>query len=266
MKLFSEEEVNNLREGVKQFGVGKWSVILKHYKFNDRSSVDLKDKWRNLVKKDEREKEEKKILARQKNISELLKRSEPPRDSEHQQRFEGLPLKMKKVVAVPNSNPKASDNTNGSAFSNKGCVRANEDVNMDNNNDDDENSDIEHAGDDQPLTDDEYIDFSSGSFVINRSSESKINDNNDNNDDNNNGNGDSNDDNEVNDDNNNGNYDNEVNNDNDNYDNNNDDNDNDKYNNNNNNDDDDDDTEDDTDKDEDYDDGGDDCQPLTQMF
>ena len=41
-----------LQTGVKQFGVGKWALILEHhariFNINARSQVDLKDKWRNL--------------------------------------------------------------------------------------------------------------------------------------------------------------------------------------------------------------------------
>ena len=46
---FSGEEAENLVEGVAMYGLGAWALILKHY-FQDsgRSSVDLKDKWRNM--------------------------------------------------------------------------------------------------------------------------------------------------------------------------------------------------------------------------
>ncbi|KAL7720573.1 Myb family DNA-binding domain containing protein [Entamoeba marina] len=47
-RRFSEEETQNLIEGVKKFGVGRWKNILNNYKFDGRSCVDLKDKWRNL--------------------------------------------------------------------------------------------------------------------------------------------------------------------------------------------------------------------------
>ena len=47
-RRFSEEETQNLIKGVDQFGVGHWKMILLNYKFDDRSCVDLKDKWRNL--------------------------------------------------------------------------------------------------------------------------------------------------------------------------------------------------------------------------
>eukprot|EP00742_Colponemidia_sp_Colp-10_P007061 GILJ01007579.1.p1 GENE.GILJ01007579.1~~GILJ01007579.1.p1 ORF type:complete len:507 (+),score=107.94 GILJ01007579.1:112-1521(+) len=49
-KFWSDEEVNNLREGVKRFGVGRWKDILQTYSFETRTAVDLKDKWRNLGK------------------------------------------------------------------------------------------------------------------------------------------------------------------------------------------------------------------------
>ncbi|CDY48303.1 BnaC05g13570D [Brassica napus] len=45
-------EVKNLVEGVSKYGVGKWSVIkrLSYSSFPHRTPVDLKDKWRNLLK------------------------------------------------------------------------------------------------------------------------------------------------------------------------------------------------------------------------
>lgn len=44
-------ETDNLKMGVKTYGVGKWSRILQHYDFLPcRTSISLKDKWRNLVK------------------------------------------------------------------------------------------------------------------------------------------------------------------------------------------------------------------------
>ena len=33
-----------------RFQAGNWSKILEHFEFQDRSQVDLKDKWRNLIK------------------------------------------------------------------------------------------------------------------------------------------------------------------------------------------------------------------------
>jgi hypothetical protein len=49
---FSEQEVVNLRAGVRRFGIGSWKKILDYYDFEPRrTSVDLKDKWRNLEKK-----------------------------------------------------------------------------------------------------------------------------------------------------------------------------------------------------------------------
>ena len=49
---WAEEEVEFLKEGVERFGVGKWKDIRQNYPFNSkRSNVDLRDKWRNLQKK-----------------------------------------------------------------------------------------------------------------------------------------------------------------------------------------------------------------------
>ena len=46
-----QDEVKNLKRGVRELGVGNWAAILDQYKFlSHRTSVSLKDKWRNLVK------------------------------------------------------------------------------------------------------------------------------------------------------------------------------------------------------------------------
>eukprot|EP00177_Eucheuma_denticulatum_P007017 GFKZ01012760.1.p1 GENE.GFKZ01012760.1~~GFKZ01012760.1.p1 ORF type:complete len:1188 (+),score=206.21 GFKZ01012760.1:339-3902(+) len=47
------DEVRALQEGVRQYGEGRWAVILREYApcfHSCRISVDLKDKWRNLFK------------------------------------------------------------------------------------------------------------------------------------------------------------------------------------------------------------------------
>lgn len=51
-KRWSVEEEDALREGVKMFGRGSWKAILdfKRDIFDDRTEVDLKDKWRNMTK------------------------------------------------------------------------------------------------------------------------------------------------------------------------------------------------------------------------
>jgi hypothetical protein len=36
--------------GIQKYGVGKWAEIHEHYEFDERSKVDLKDKWRNMVR------------------------------------------------------------------------------------------------------------------------------------------------------------------------------------------------------------------------
>ena len=38
---------------VKRFGSGKWAQILQEFPFEGRTGVNLKDKYRNLVKKGE---------------------------------------------------------------------------------------------------------------------------------------------------------------------------------------------------------------------
>ncbi|KAI9715880.1 MAG: hypothetical protein M1812_005700 [Candelaria pacifica] len=47
-KKWSEEETNDLLQGVAMFGVGSWKKIVAHrsFRFNGRSSVDLKDRFR----------------------------------------------------------------------------------------------------------------------------------------------------------------------------------------------------------------------------
>lgn len=49
---WGEEEVENLKIGVKRHGEGSWSSILQDNQLNfnpQRTQIDLKDKWRNLV-------------------------------------------------------------------------------------------------------------------------------------------------------------------------------------------------------------------------
>ena len=50
---WTDEEVEALREGVAKHGKGKWKVILveKRHVFQERTTVDLKDKWRNLSRR-----------------------------------------------------------------------------------------------------------------------------------------------------------------------------------------------------------------------
>lgn len=54
-RYFSNEEVEYLYEGVARFTAGSWSQILRSYNFNQRTAVDLKDKWRNMNKRNEHE-------------------------------------------------------------------------------------------------------------------------------------------------------------------------------------------------------------------
>ncbi|ONK65540.1 uncharacterized protein A4U43_C07F38150 [Asparagus officinalis] len=52
-KWWTEEEEHTLRKGVKKYGVGKWALIKESYPdiLEERSSGDLKDKWRNITRK-----------------------------------------------------------------------------------------------------------------------------------------------------------------------------------------------------------------------
>ena len=49
-KPFTEEEVQNLMAGMARFK-NQWVTILRNYRFNNRTGVDLKDKARNLQKR-----------------------------------------------------------------------------------------------------------------------------------------------------------------------------------------------------------------------
>eukprot|EP00954_Amorphochlora_amoebiformis_P005362 422848-Amorphochlora_amoeboformis.AAC.4 len=64
-KFWAAEEEKALREGVQEFGSGKWLKILHKHKdvFKNRNSVDLKDKWRNMVRQDKRREDSKKKPA-----------------------------------------------------------------------------------------------------------------------------------------------------------------------------------------------------------
>nr|XP_048323922.1 uncharacterized protein LOC107411598 isoform X2 [Ziziphus jujuba var. spinosa] len=50
IKKWSLVEEETLRDGVKKFGKGNWKLILNCYRdvFEERTEVDLKDKWRNM--------------------------------------------------------------------------------------------------------------------------------------------------------------------------------------------------------------------------
>ncbi|XP_044492487.1 uncharacterized protein LOC123216170 isoform X2 [Mangifera indica] len=51
-KRWTSEEEQALRNGVQKFGAGNWKVILKSNPnaFAERTEVDLKDKWRNMMR------------------------------------------------------------------------------------------------------------------------------------------------------------------------------------------------------------------------
>ncbi|KAI3506648.1 hypothetical protein L1887_21209 [Cichorium endivia] len=51
-KRWSTLEEDTLRTGVQKYGKGNWKLILNMYRdiFEDRTEVDLKDKWRNLTR------------------------------------------------------------------------------------------------------------------------------------------------------------------------------------------------------------------------
>ncbi|XP_023153830.2 telomeric repeat binding factor a isoform X1 [Amphiprion ocellaris] len=47
-KMWTERETQNLKEGVKKFGEGNWKQIRSYYSFNNRTNVNLKDRWRTM--------------------------------------------------------------------------------------------------------------------------------------------------------------------------------------------------------------------------
>ncbi|CAL8381207.1 unnamed protein product [Arctogadus glacialis] len=47
-KSWSEEESNILKEAVARFGEGNWAKIMGKYKFENRTNVNLKDRWRTM--------------------------------------------------------------------------------------------------------------------------------------------------------------------------------------------------------------------------
>ncbi|KAJ6433315.1 hypothetical protein OIU84_017082 [Salix udensis] len=51
-KRWSQEEEDALRESVKKYGKGNWKLIWnsKRSVFQERTEVDLKDKWRNMTR------------------------------------------------------------------------------------------------------------------------------------------------------------------------------------------------------------------------
>ncbi|XP_029000473.1 telomeric repeat binding factor a [Betta splendens] len=47
-RKWTKTETEMLKEGVKRFGEGSWKEILSAYKFNNRTNVNLKDRWRTM--------------------------------------------------------------------------------------------------------------------------------------------------------------------------------------------------------------------------
>ncbi|XP_071756131.1 telomeric repeat binding factor a isoform X2 [Centroberyx gerrardi] len=49
-RAWSDEETQMLKNAVAKFGEGNWSKIHAYYHFNDRTNVNLKDRWRTMKK------------------------------------------------------------------------------------------------------------------------------------------------------------------------------------------------------------------------
>uniref|UniRef100_A0A671VAI4 Uncharacterized protein n=1 Tax=Sparus aurata TaxID=8175 RepID=A0A671VAI4_SPAAU len=47
---WTESETQKLKEGVRKFGEGNWSKIKSYYSFENRTNINLKDRWRTLKK------------------------------------------------------------------------------------------------------------------------------------------------------------------------------------------------------------------------
>ena len=50
-KVWPDQAVDDLLNGVNLYGVGKWSKVITAFSFPENfNNVKLKDKWRNLIK------------------------------------------------------------------------------------------------------------------------------------------------------------------------------------------------------------------------
>ena len=49
-RFWTSEEETYLMEGVQKFGEGNWKETLQNYPFQNRTNMDLKDKWHNINK------------------------------------------------------------------------------------------------------------------------------------------------------------------------------------------------------------------------
>ncbi|XP_016134045.1 telomeric repeat-binding factor 1-like [Sinocyclocheilus grahami] len=49
-RKWTAEEDRKLKAGVRKYGEGKWRMILNDFEFDNRTGVNLKDRWRILKK------------------------------------------------------------------------------------------------------------------------------------------------------------------------------------------------------------------------
>lgn len=97
--MWTPEEEDFLVEGVRRAGIGRWAIILKNGKnvfHRHRKSADLKDKWRNLVRRVEtpvddvtesaRSEHEKRMIQHVKQMLPFLNRGQRPEPQQRQTR------------------------------------------------------------------------------------------------------------------------------------------------------------------------------------
>ncbi|KAL6057118.1 Myblike DNA-binding domain containing protein [Balamuthia mandrillaris] len=71
--FWTDSEVENLMQGVKKYGAGNWATIRQNFTFHSRrTTVDLKDKYRNLLRAQERERQKRRTREKAQEEAEGL--------------------------------------------------------------------------------------------------------------------------------------------------------------------------------------------------